>query len=77
MYFGSRGPAAHAPGRGDYLGGSLLPDLSRRYGDDEMLLFGKTAVSKRKDRTRVAHVKDPIGTIMAAHYPTTEVDASR
>lgn len=55
------------------LGGSLLPDLSKRYGDRETLVFGRTVVSKREARTRVAFVRDPIATNLALHYPTTEV----
>lgn len=55
------------------LGGSMLPDLSDRYGDRETLLFGRTVVSKREAGTRVAFVRDPVATNLVFHYATTEV----
>lgn len=55
------------------LGASVLPDLSKRYGDRETLLFGSTVVSEREAGTRVAFVRDPVATNLTSHYPTTEI----
>lgn len=55
------------------LGGSVLPDLSKRYGDRETLKFGDTIVSKRKAMTRVAFVRDTVATKLAAHYKMVDI----
>lgn len=55
------------------LGGSVLPDLSRRYRDGDTLNFGQTVVSKRKNMTRVAFIRDPVSTKLAEHYDTVDV----
>ena len=55
------------------MGASMLPDLSQRYCDSETLLFGETVASKREAGTRVAIVRDPVATNLAAHYPSTEI----
>lgn len=55
------------------LAASVLPDLSKRYGDRETLLFGRTVVSEKEAGTRVAFVRDPVATNLASRYPTTEI----